>query len=203
MSHTNGQVSSTEALAWLDEQADALGREAVRRLLAGEQHTPPHPDVPDPEELLARAHASGAQRDAIALTVAALRITSGIAWRWIGARYLLVDCDVTPDLEDRGAGGMKVTGKPYADAARDAASRLVRSPSAAGNDLAPGNERGLTFAQLARRWRVTDDLVGATVGPGAPRWIDAAKTSFAGTDLAGRSYYRVVALHAAWTRNEG
>lgn len=206
--HTNirevnvSATSTQQAQAWFEAHLDALGREALRRLLAGEQHAPPHPEVPEPEELLRRAHEAGGPQDALDLAVAAHRITSGIAWRWIGARYLLVNCNLSPDLEDRRADGKKVTGSPYAQAARAAISRLAPSSTAVGNDLAPGNAPRLSFAELARRWNVSDDLIGATLGPGASRWMEPIATRLVG-EQGGVNYYRAVAEHAAWTRDGG
>lgn len=189
-----------QAVAWYDAHLDALGREALRRLLAGEQHSPPHPDVASPEDLLKRAHDAGGPRDALDLAVAAHRIVTGIAWRWVGARYLLVTSDLSPDLEDRRADGKKVTGKPYADAAREALSRLVRSPAVVGNDLAPGNQPGLAFDDVARRWGVSNDLIGGTLGPGAGSWIDTAATVIVGKTPSGQPYYKVIKEYANWRR---
>ncbi|GGI07888.1 hypothetical protein [Egicoccus halophilus] len=189
-----------QSVAWAGAYLDMIGREGVRRFLAGDQHSPPHTDVPPPAALLATAHRSGGPADALAIAVVALRVTTGMAWRWIGARYLMVDCPLAPDLEDLRGDGKKVTGKPYAEAARDAMTQLVRSAKAVGNDLAPGNAPGLGFDDIARRWDVSADLIGATVGPGAARWLPPSATQTL-THGSGR-YFRVVAEHAAWSRAE-
>jgi hypothetical protein len=190
------------AIAWYEAHLDALGRDALWRLLDGEQHGVPHPSVPTPEVLLSRAHERGGPWDALDLAVAAHRIVSGIAWRWIGARYLLDNPSIAPDLEDLQTDGKrKVTGRPYAQAARDAITRLVDSTGVAGNELAAANRKGVDFAQLAGEWRVSHDLIGATLGPGSAQWVDLSKTVPAGTDSARGGFRRVVAERAEWVRD--
>lgn len=104
-----------------------------------------------------------------------------------------------PDLEDRRSDGEKVTGKPCAEAVREAITRLVRVLSMTRNSLAPANRYNARLEEVTAEWVVTSDLIGATVGPGAAGWIDPAHLVEVGR-RDGERYRHVVADNAAWVR---